>query len=77
MTAVFLERGTKPFILLSMFAAASLAVTTAAGWQALPWASVIALVSLVPGGKAISHRRYAGVDGADVCHAGIAEPRTG
>lgn len=53
MTAAFLERGTKPFILLSMFAAASLAVTTAAGWQALPWASVIAL-----GASFLAARRF-------------------
>lgn len=43
MIAALLERGTKPFILFSLFGAASLTVTTASRWEGLPWVSVIAL----------------------------------
>ena len=44
MTSTLLERGTKPFILLSLFAAAGLTVMTANVWPALPWVSLVTLV---------------------------------
>lgn len=44
MTATLLERGTKPLVLLSLFAAAGLTVMTANVWSALPWVSLVTLV---------------------------------
>ena len=53
MTATWLERGTKPFIMVSMFAAAALMVTTAIDWPSLPWVSLVALV-----GSFLAARRF-------------------
>ncbi|SVA83272.1 uncharacterized protein METZ01_LOCUS136126, partial [marine metagenome] len=44
MTVTLLERGTKPLVLLSLFAAAGLTVMTANVWSALPWVSLVTLV---------------------------------
>ena len=53
MTTTLLERGTKPFIMVSMLAAAALTVTTAIDWPSLPWVSVVALV-----GSFLAARRF-------------------
>ena len=44
MTTTLLERGTKPFIILSMLAVGALTVTTAIDWPSLRWVSLVALV---------------------------------
>ena len=54
MTATILERGTKPFITLSLLVLGALTVTTAIDWPSLQWVSLIALVGsfLAAGGSA-------------------------
>ena len=44
MTTTLLERGTKPFIMVSVLAVAALTVTTATEWPMLRWVSLLALV---------------------------------
>ena len=44
MTATILERGTKPFITLSLLVLGALTVTTAIDWPSLRWVSLVALV---------------------------------
>jgi len=53
MIATLLERGTKPVIILSGFVVATLTVTTAGGWSALPWVSLVALL-----GSYVAARRF-------------------
>jgi hypothetical protein len=45
MTPTLVERGTKPFIIVSLIGAGAMTVTTAIEWPLLPWASVAALVA--------------------------------
>ncbi|MDA1092180.1 MAG: hypothetical protein O3A25_02740 [Acidobacteria bacterium] len=45
MTSTLLERGTKPFILLSLVGAGVMTVTTAVEWPQLRWVSLFALVA--------------------------------
>jgi hypothetical protein len=45
MTPTLLERGTKPFILISLLGAGVMTVTTAVDWPLLPWVSLFALVA--------------------------------
>ncbi len=44
MTPTLVERGTKPFIIVSLIGVGAMTVTTAIEWSLLPWASVAALV---------------------------------
>ncbi len=44
MTSTLVERGTKPFIIVSLIGAGAMTVTTAIEWPLLPWVSVAALV---------------------------------
>ena len=53
MIATLLERGTKPFITVSMLTAAALTVTTAIEWPSLPWVSLVALA-----GSFLAARRF-------------------
>ena len=53
MTATLLERGTKPFITVSMLTVAALTVTTAIEWPSLPWVSLVALA-----GSFLAARRF-------------------
>ena len=69
---MLLERGTKPFILISLIGAGAMTVTTAVEWPLLPWVSLVALVGSYLAGRRFGDRVASGWLGLTYLAPGLA-----